>query len=178
MVKLIRLTIGFGAIGYALYSGNTWFYLGVIPLAMAFTSWCPISKALGGCKDGACADGSCCTPSTPQKSPSIVTTTKIQAKKENISTFATTPQELPDVQEGVTTILILGTGCAKCIALKKAVDEAVATKEGNYTVRKVENIEKIMSYGVISTPGLVVDGKVISSGKAYTKTEVEALLNL
>ena len=197
-MRIVRIIIGLVAIGYAFYSGNAWFYLGVIPLGIGLLNWCPLSKMFGGCSDGSCADGSCCsTTSTSKESEACCSedddsccapTAKKEelcctpidtkaVKKENITAFAAAPQELPDVSEGITTILILGTGCAKCIALKKAVDEAVADKKEKYVVRKVEDIEIIMSYGVMSTPGLVIDGKVISSGKSYTKTEVEKILD-
>ena len=73
-------------------------------------------------------------------------------------------------------IEILGTGCAKCIALEKVVKEAVA-KSGKFAqITKVDDIVKIMEYGVMSTPGLVIDGKVQSSGKLLSVDEVVALL--
>lgn len=73
-------------------------------------------------------------------------------------------------------IEILGIGCAKCIALEKVVKEAVA-KSGKFAqITKVDDIGKIMEYGVMSTPGLVIDGKVQSSGKLLSIDEVLALL--
>jgi small redox-active disulfide protein 2 len=74
-------------------------------------------------------------------------------------------------------IEILGTGCAKCIALEKVVKDAVA-KSGKFAqIEKVDDLVKIMEYGVMSTPGLVVDGKVLSSGKLLSIDEVVALLH-
>lgn len=74
-------------------------------------------------------------------------------------------------------IEILGTGCAKCIALEKVVKDAVA-KSGKFAqITKVDDITKIMEYGVMSTPGLVIDAKVISSGRVLSIDEVVALLN-
>ncbi len=73
-------------------------------------------------------------------------------------------------------IEILGTGCAKCKALEKNVIEAIA-KSGKFAqVEKVEDINKIMEYGVMSTPGLVIDGKVVSTGKLLTVDEIVSLL--
>lgn len=73
-------------------------------------------------------------------------------------------------------IEILGTGCAKCISLEKVVKEAVA-KSGKFAqIQKVDDIVKIMEYGVMSTPGLVIDGKVVSSGKLLSVDEVLALI--
>ena len=74
-------------------------------------------------------------------------------------------------------IEVLGTGCTKCTTLLKVVKEALAKKGGFHSVEKVEDIEKIMSYNVISTPGLVIDGKVVSTGKVLTVDEVLALMD-
>lgn len=73
-------------------------------------------------------------------------------------------------------ITILGTGCAKCNQLVEAV-KAVITAEGiEAEVRKVEDIQEIVSYGVMSTPGLVVDGKVVCSGRVPSTDELRQLL--
>ncbi|MDD2383579.1 MAG: thioredoxin family protein [Sulfurospirillaceae bacterium] len=73
-------------------------------------------------------------------------------------------------------IEILGTGCAKCQALTLHVKEAIAKKGIFAQVEKVEDIMKIMSYGVTSTPALVIDGIVKSSGKLLSVDEIIALL--
>lgn len=74
-------------------------------------------------------------------------------------------------------IEVLGTGCAKCITLEKVVKEAVA-KSGKFAqIEKVDDIMKIMEYQVVSTPGLVIDGKVVSTGKVLSVDEVVALIN-
>ena len=73
-------------------------------------------------------------------------------------------------------IEILGTGCAKCQTLSLHVKEAVAKKGIFAQIEKVEDIMKIMSYGVTSTPALVVDGKVKSSGKLLSVEEILTLL--
>lgn len=73
-------------------------------------------------------------------------------------------------------IEILGTGCAKCKTLyentKKAVEESGKTAE----IVKVEDIPSIMKYGVMSTPALVVDGRVLFSGKVASTAEIKGLL--
>ncbi|MCK5110472.1 MAG: TM0996/MTH895 family glutaredoxin-like protein [Arcobacteraceae bacterium] len=69
-------------------------------------------------------------------------------------------------------IEILGTGCAKCIALEDAVKQAVAKIGGFHSIQKVEDIMKIMDYGVVSTPGLVIDGVVKSTGKLLSVDEI------
>lgn len=73
-------------------------------------------------------------------------------------------------------IEILGTGCAKCKALEEVAKQAVAKIGGFHTVEKVEDMMKIMEYGIVSTPGLVVDGKVKSTGKLLNVDEVVELI--
>ncbi len=73
-------------------------------------------------------------------------------------------------------IEILGTGCSKCAALEAATKQAVAKIGGFHSVNKVEDIMKIMEYQVVNTPGLVVDGKVLSTGKLLNVDEIVQLL--
>ena len=73
-------------------------------------------------------------------------------------------------------IEILGTGCTKCEALEEATKQAVAKVGGFHEVIKVEDIVKIMNYGVMSTPALVIDGVVKSSGKLLGIEEIVALM--
>jgi len=73
-------------------------------------------------------------------------------------------------------IEVLGTGCPKCIALEATVKTAIA-KTGKFVqLEKVDDIMKIMEYQVVSTPGLVIDGKVVSTGKALSVDEVIAFM--
>lgn len=72
-------------------------------------------------------------------------------------------------------IQILGTGCAKCKALA-ANAEAAALAAGGAQVEKVENLQDIIRFGVMITPALVVDGKVVSAGKVLTKDEIGKFL--
>ncbi|MDN5055365.1 thioredoxin family protein [Aliarcobacter butzleri] len=69
-------------------------------------------------------------------------------------------------------IEILGTGCSKCKALEEAVKQAVTKIGGFHEVKKVEDIVEIMNYGVMSTPALVVDGVVKSTGKVLSVDEL------
>lgn len=73
-------------------------------------------------------------------------------------------------------IEILGTGCAKCKALEDAAKQAVAKVGGFHSIEKVEDIQKIMDYGVMSTPGLVIDGVVKSTGKLLNVNEIIAMI--
>lgn len=73
-------------------------------------------------------------------------------------------------------IKILGTGCAKCKALEKATKEAVEKSGVNATVTKIEDIVEIMQYGVMTTPALVIDGKVVVKGNVPSIDELTQLL--
>jgi len=74
-------------------------------------------------------------------------------------------------------IEILGTGCSKCNELETKVHQAVAQSGMFVQVEKVSDLQKIMAYGVMSTPGLVIDGKVISTGKVPSVKEIAALIH-
>lgn len=69
-------------------------------------------------------------------------------------------------------IKILGTGCTKCKTLEENAKQALAKIGGFHELKKVEDIVEIMNYGVMSTPALVVDGKVKSSGKLLSVEEI------
>lgn len=73
-------------------------------------------------------------------------------------------------------IEILGTGCNKCKALEEATKQAVAQSGKFAQIEKVEDIQKIMEYKVMSTPGLVIDGKVLSTGKLLSVNEIVELI--
>ncbi len=75
-------------------------------------------------------------------------------------------------------IKVLGTGCAKCKKLESLTREVVAEQRLTATVVKEEDIMKIMEYGVMSTPGLVVNGKVVSSGRIPSKSEIQKFLSI
>lgn len=75
-------------------------------------------------------------------------------------------------------IEILGTGCSKCKALEEATKQAVAQSGQFAQIEKVEDIMKIMEYGVMSTPALVIDGKVLSTGKLLSVNEIVELIKV
>ncbi len=66
-------------------------------------------------------------------------------------------------------VKVLGSGCTNCINLEKLCREVIAENQIDTEIEKVTDLKEIMSYGIMSTPGLVVNGKVIHSGKLPTK---------
>ncbi len=73
-------------------------------------------------------------------------------------------------------IQVLGTGCAKCKQLTANAEKAVAELGVQATVEKVEDLREIMKFGVMTTPALVIDGKVKSAGKLLSPQDVKQLL--
>ena len=74
-------------------------------------------------------------------------------------------------------IKILGTGCASCRTTQKLVEEVIAAKGVQAQVEKVEDIPSIMQYGVMRTPGVVIDGKVVHAGGVPSRSMVESWIN-
>jgi small redox-active disulfide protein 2 len=70
-------------------------------------------------------------------------------------------------------IKILGTGCPKCKTLEKMTRETVDQMGVAATVSKVEDIMDIMNYGVMMTPALVIDGKVVIKGRVPSADEIK-----
>ncbi|MDE2150196.1 MAG: thioredoxin family protein [Gammaproteobacteria bacterium] len=68
---------------------------------------------------------------------------------------------------------ILGTGCAKCRATQKLIEEVLAARGIRAQVEKVEDLPAIMDYGVMSTRGVMVDGRVVHAGGVPRRDQVE-----
>lgn len=73
-------------------------------------------------------------------------------------------------------VQILGTGCAKCKELTKRTEEAVALLGLDATVEKVTDLNEIMTFGVVVTPALAVDGTVKIAGHLPRVAEIQTLL--
>jgi small redox-active disulfide protein 2 len=73
-------------------------------------------------------------------------------------------------------IKILGPGCANCKRLYAEAEKAVAQVGQPATITKVEAIEDIMAYGILRTPGLVIDGKLVASGRIPGRAEIVAMI--
>lgn len=74
------------------------------------------------------------------------------------------------------TVKILGSGCANCRKLEAVAREAAAATGVDAEFVKVTDLAAIMAYDVLSTPGLVIDDRLVSSGRIPTKAEIQAWL--
>lgn len=81
------------------------------------------------------------------------------------------------VQE-VKEIKVLGPGCAKCKSTFAVVEKVVKGSGMDVQLTKVEDIEEIMSYNIMSTPAVVVNGKVVIKGKVPSESEIKQILGL
>ncbi len=75
-------------------------------------------------------------------------------------------------------IKVLGTGCPKCNSLEKLTRKAVVESGINAEIEKVEDIMKIMEYGIMKTPALVINGEVKISGRLPSEKELKEFLTL
>ena len=73
-------------------------------------------------------------------------------------------------------IKVLGPGCANCKRLYAEAEKAVALSGQPATITKVEVMEDIVAHGILRTPGLVIDGKVVASGRIPNAAEIATLI--
>lgn len=73
-------------------------------------------------------------------------------------------------------IKVLGTGCANCKTTVALIDQVAKAKGVPITLQKVEELRDIMGYGVMSTPGVVIDGTVVHAGGVPSRDKVEQWL--
>jgi small redox-active disulfide protein 2 len=71
-------------------------------------------------------------------------------------------------------IKVLGTGCANCKSTLKLIEEVALAKGEEVRLEKVEDLQQIMTHGVMSTPGVVIDGKVVHAGGVPARAKVES----
>ena len=74
-------------------------------------------------------------------------------------------------------VQVLGSGCPKCKKLEERVEEAVAALGIECEIEKVTEINEIVKFGVMMTPGLVIDGEVKSAGKLLSIQQIKDLLS-
>lgn len=70
-------------------------------------------------------------------------------------------------------IKVLGTGCSNCKNTIALIEQVAREKGAAITLTKVEELRDIMSYGVMSTPGVVIDGKVVHAGGVPSRDKIE-----
>jgi len=85
-------------------------------------------------------------------------------------------EKAKEAQQQGAFIKVLGTGCAKCNELEANVKAALEELEMDTAIDHVADFAQIAAYGVMSTPALVVDGKVVAYGKVLKKDEVVKIL--
>jgi small redox-active disulfide protein 2 len=71
-------------------------------------------------------------------------------------------------------IKVLGSGCSNCKATVKIIEEVAAGKSESITLEKIEDMQKIVSYQVMATPAVVIDGKVVHAGGIPSRNKVES----
>jgi small redox-active disulfide protein 2 len=79
-------------------------------------------------------------------------------------------------KELVMEVKVLGTGCANCRTTIAMIEEVAKSKGVSVSVQKVQELREIMSYGVMSTPGVVIDGKLVHAGGVPSRDKVEQWL--
>ena len=79
-------------------------------------------------------------------------------------------------EEASVKIEVLGSGCRKCMNLYESAKAAVEETGSDAAVEKVTDMMTIVSYGVMSTPALVIDGQVVSSGRIPSREEIAKML--
>lgn len=89
-----------------------------------------------------------------------------------------TPEMMAQAEaaKGAAGVKVLGSGCAKCRALENAVRAALAELGMDTSIDHVTDFAQIAAYGVMTTPALVVDGKVVSYGKVLKKDEAKIII--
>ena len=101
----------------------------------------------------------------------------METKKENKKGFWASLFS-PKPCSGVTEIKILGPGCAKCKSPYQVIERVVSENKLDVKLTKIEDIAEIMSYNIMATPAVVVDGTVKIKGHVPSESEVKQLLGI
>lgn len=84
-------------------------------------------------------------------------------------------KDINDIQ-AIKNIKVLGTGCSKCTLTVKVIEEVAAQNGVQVNLQKIEDIRDIMAFQVLSTPGVVIDGKVVHVGSVPSRDLVASWL--
>lgn len=85
-------------------------------------------------------------------------------------------KKVVEKKEGVMTIKVLGIGCKNCVSLTENVKIALKEMNLEANIEKVTDFGEISSYGIMSTPGLVIDEKVVSYGKVLKPEDIVKII--
>lgn len=121
-----------------------------------------------------CECGGACEPKTPKGEETVC------CCGGNCNPETEKLQETSDLKDAAKieefSVKVLGSGCAKCNQLEAATKEALEKLGMNTTIDHVTDFAQIATYGVMTTPALVIDGKVVSYGKVLKTEEVIKIL--
>lgn len=102
---------------------------------------------------------------------------RLQLRLSHVRNNRDNKRLLSRMEKGICCIKVLGSGCASCHAQLENAKEAVKNMGLSVEVEYVTDLQKIMEYGVMSMPALVVNEKVIAMGKVLKPADVEKLLH-
>lgn len=83
-----------------------------------------------------------------------------------------------EAKDGICCIKVLGAGCASCHKMFENAKEAVKNKGINIDVEYITDMQKVMEYGVMSIPALVINDKIVSMGKVLKTAEIEKIISM
>jgi len=107
----------------------------------------------------------------------LICLTPLQGMGALIYKLGLTPlQGLGAINYSIMNIQVLGTGCPKCKSLEKATREIVEQNNIDATITKVEDIMEILKFNIMTTPALVIDGKVVVKGRVPSMEELKQIL--
>ena len=121
-------------------------------------------------EQSACGCGGACEPEKPvQKAPACACNGSVETFEADAGAAKTAT--------GLASVKVLGSGCKSCHTLLVNTNEALKAMAVPLEAEYVTDMATVASYGVMSTPALVVNEKVVSMGKVYSAAEIEKLLH-
>ena len=111
-----------------------------------------------------------------EKESTCACNTPVEAQKESCCSKIDCCCSCENISDSIQSIKILGAGCKLCHVQYENVKEAVKNLDISVEVEYITDMEKVMKYGVMSMPAIVVNDKVVSIGKVLKTADVEKLL--